>query len=80
MFVYDNILDSSASAPDIIYDFIAGQDKIDFSALTGPDDVTGMGDLQIAQNGTTTTVSIVGTTFQLELLGTVNLTATDIIF
>ncbi len=63
------------STADRIYNFAQGTDKIDLSALG----FTGIGDLTITQGGTTTIVDP-NSTFKINVMSNVALTAADFIF
>jgi serralysin len=76
---YEDILDSPIGAGDVISDFVAGRDKLDFSGLAD-NGVGGMQDLTITQTGGTTIVSAAAAGFEVTLSGAIALTVADFIW
>ena len=78
-FWFLNLDESTASAQDVVSDFVIGSDKINLTGLAN-EGIHHFSALTVSNDGTSTFFSVDGQDFTVKVEGLIALTATDFIF
>lgn len=79
IFSYRQVLDSNTLSFDIISDFVAGEDKLDFTLLSA-EGINSIADIDITDDGVNTFIAGKNNNFYLQLSGVIAITDADILF